>query len=144
VFVTAACVAVVLKGERVGQWVIAMVSLALFAIGVVTSLAAYVRAIDRSRVHEIGVANLFLLSGTTAPRAVKRAMLSALAAQVVVAIGGASYGFVGLRDDDLNPLAFGILVPMFGIGLNGLWASRYGSYGPRLRPRMRGTDRSIG
>jgi hypothetical protein len=144
VFVAAAAVGAVLKGERAGQWVIAVVSLALFAIGVVTSLAAYVRAVDRSRVHEIGVANLFLLSGSTAPPAVKRTLLVALAMQVVVAIGGASYGFVGLRDDDLNPLAFGILVPMFGIGLNGLWASRHGSFGPRLRPGMRGTDRSIG
>jgi hypothetical protein len=41
----------------------------------------------------------------------------------------------GLQESQLNPLAFGVLVPMFGIGMNGAWAARYGSYGPRTDPR---------
>ena len=74
-----------------------------------------------------------LLTGTTAPTAVKRRMSIALALQVVVALAGAIVGVVGLGKNDLNALAFGTLVPMFGIGMNGAWAARYGSYGPRAK-----------
>ena len=38
----------------------------------------------------------------------------------------APFGVVGLDKGQLNALAFGVLVPMFGIGMNGLWASRHG------------------
>ena len=44
-------------------------------------------------------------------------------------------GFARIEGDEPNLLAFGILVPMFGIGLNGLWASRHGTYGQRLERR---------
>jgi hypothetical protein len=49
----------------------------------------------------------------------------ALAIQVVVAVTTAS-----IRP--FTTLAFGILVPMFGIGMNGLWAARHGRFGPRI------------
>ncbi len=131
-FVVTLCIAVPLRSERVGQVLIAAVSLVLFAIGIATSLWAYTTALERSRVEEVGVANLFLLTGHTAPKPVKRAMSAALAAQVVAALVGASIGVAGLQESDLNALAFGVLVPMFGIGMNGAWAARYGSYGPRV------------
>ena len=34
---------------------------------------------------------------------------------------------------DIRALPEGTLVPMFGIGMNGAWAARYGSYGPRAK-----------
>jgi hypothetical protein len=34
-----------------------------------------------------------------------------------------------------TPLAFGALVPMFGLGLAGLWAAKYGSFGARDRAK---------
>lgn len=131
-FVVTLAVAVPLRSERVGQVLIAVVSLVLFAVGIATSLWAYTTALERSRVEEVGVANLFLLTGNTAPKPVKRAMSTALAVQVVAALVGASIGVAGLQESDLNALAFGVLVPMFGIGMNGTWAARYGSYGPRV------------
>ena len=42
--------------------------------GVVLSLWAYASAVERSRRVEIGVANLYLLTGATAPPGVKRTM----------------------------------------------------------------------
>ena len=107
--------------------------MALFTIGVATTLWAYTRALDRSRVEEVGVANLYLLTGDTAPKVVGRTMSLALVVQVVAALGGAWVGVVGLDKGQLNALAFGVLVPMFGIGMNGVWAARHGSYGPRHR-----------
>ncbi len=120
-----------------------MVSVVLFAVGVATSLWAYARALDLSRVRNIGVANLYLLTGDTAPKAVKRWMSVALAVQVVAAIVGASVGMSGLAKSQLNPLAFGVLVPMFGIGMNGAWAARYGSFGPRLSSTTKPSNRKI-
>ena len=87
--------------------------------------------------------NLFLLTGSTAPKQVKRAMGAALAVQVVAALVGASIGVAGLEGDQVNALAFGVLVPMFGIGMNGMWAARYGSYGPRVVAGSRPTNRRI-
>ena len=131
-FVVAEAVAVPLRAERLGQVFIAVVSLVLFAAGVATSLWAYAAALERSRTEEVGVANLYLLTGDTAPKPVKRTMSIALLVQVVVGLAGAGIGVAGLSKGDLNALAFGALVPMLGIGMNGAWAARYGSYGPRV------------
>jgi hypothetical protein len=142
-FVVALAIAVPLRSERFAQFLIGGVSMALFAIGVATTLWAYTRALDRSRVEEVGVANLYLLTGTTAPRRVGRAMISALVVQVVAAIAGAWIGVVGLDEGQLNALAFGVLVPMFGIGMNGVWAARHGTYGPRVGRAVSPTDHEI-
>lgn len=144
VFLVALAVAVPLRTHRPAQVLIAGVSLVLFAIGIATSLWAYTTALERSRSEEVGVANLFLLTGPTAPNDVKRAMLVALAVQVVAALAGATVGVVGLKESQLNALAFGVLVPMFGIGMNGAWAARYGSYGPRVNPAAKPSNRKIG
>jgi len=144
VFLVALAIAIPLRADRPGQVVIAVVSLVLFTIGIATSLWAYTTALERSRVEEVGVANLFLLTGDTAPKPVKRAMSLALAVQVVAALVGATVGVVGLQQSQLNALAFGVLVPMFGIGMNGAWAARYGSYGPRVTPAAKPSNRKIG
>jgi len=107
-----------------------VVALALFAIGIFTFLWSYVTAVQRSRTDDIAVAQLYFLAGGSTPRPVKRLMLTALAVQVVVAFSTAiarssTDGRAG------STLAFGILVPMFGIGLNGLWCSRNGSFAAR-------------
>ncbi|MGB8861509.1 MAG: hypothetical protein WCC60_19800 [Ilumatobacteraceae bacterium] len=143
-FLVALAIAIPLRAHRPAQVLIAAVSLVLFAAGIATSLWAYSAALERSRSEEVGVANLFLLTGDTAPKPVKRAMSLALAVQVVAALVGASVGVAGLKDNQLNALAFGVLVPMLGIGMNGAWAARYGSYGPRVNPTAKPTNRKIG
>lgn len=144
VFVAVLAIAVPLREERWAQVLIGVVSVALFAVGVVASLWAYAAALERSRTEEVGVANLYLLSGATAPPPVKRVMLTALAAQVVASVTAATIGAAGLDNGQLNALAFGVLVPMFGIGMNGAWAARYGSYGPRVNPAAKPSNRKIG
>lgn len=142
-FVVALAVAVPLRGERWAQFLIAVVSILLFAVGVGASLWAYAAALDRSRVQEIGVANLYLLTGATAPGPVKRTMLASLTVQVLASFGAATVGAVGLEGSQLNALAFGVLVPMFGIGMNGVWAARYGAYGPRVNPAAKPSNREV-
>ena len=142
-FVVAAVVGLISPDTRAVQIALAAVSMVLFAVGAAVALVAYVRALERSRIDEIGVANLFLLTGRTAPPPVKRTMLAMLAVQVIVGLGAAIVGAVGLRDDEVNTLAFGILVPMFGIGLNGLWAVLHGRFGPRLERAVQPSRRRI-
>ena len=67
--------------------------------------------------------------------------IEALVVQVLASFGAATVGVVGLDDSQLNALAFAVLVPMFGIGMNGAWAARYGSFGPRVNPAAKQTQR---
>jgi hypothetical protein len=100
------------------------VALAAFAIGMVVFLGAYFRAIGRSRYEEISVVGVYLLMGGVAPRAVRRSLLGALAAQIVVALTTASAR-------PYSSLAFGVLVPLLGVALCGWWSSVHGTFAPR-------------
>ena len=89
---------------------------ALFAIDIVLAAA-------RSRDDLMGIGGLFFLIGS-APRNVQVHLLGSLGIQVVVATAGAA-------THPFTPLAFGILVPMVGLGWCGLWAVRHGSFDPQ-------------
>ena len=105
----------------------------LFAVGTFGFLASFPTAFERSRREEIGAANLYLLTGDAIPKNVKRKMLGALLLQVAVALTVASIGISRQQNANrLNPMAFAVLVPMLGFGLNGVWAARYGKFGPRI------------
>jgi hypothetical protein len=104
----------------------AIVSLALFAIGCVVFFWAYLVAVQRSRTDLIGIGGLYFLQGT-APRPVQLHLLGSLGVQVIVAIVTSSIRLY-------SSLAFGFLVPVFGIGMCGLWAARYGTFAPRTAP----------
>lgn len=125
---------------RVG---IVVVDLTLFAIGVVGFLWGYFAAVQRSRTDEISVAELFLLMGNVAPKPVQRVMAWCLAVQVVVGLAGA----IVRNSTDGKPgstLAFGVLVGMCGLGLNGLWAARHGYFAPRRSSEESPDDPTIG
>ena len=125
---------------RVG---IVIVDLVLFAIGVVGFLWGYFAAVQRSRTDEISVAELFLLMGSVAPRPVRQVMSWCLGAQVVVGLTGA----IVRNSTDGKPgstLAFGVLVGMCGLGLNGMWAAKHGYFAPRRRPEESPDGPAIG
>ena len=119
--------------DDVFRVVIVVVSLSLFAVGVGAFLLGFFAAVQRSRESQISVSQLFFLTGTVSPRDVKIPMLAALGVQTVVGIAAAiarpsTDGKAG------SVLAFGVLVPMLGLGLNGLWASRHGVFEERGAP----------
>lgn len=101
----------------------AVLSCVLFGIGCIAFLWAYGRSIPRSRHEHVSVAGIFGLSGS-APTDIRRRFHLLTAVQVVVAIVCAA-----LRP--FTEQAFGILVPMFGLGLGGLWAAQHGTFAPR-------------
>lgn len=91
----------------------------LFLAGIVVFLWAFAVALARNaQGDDIVVSSLFLIQGPV-PRAVRRQLFAALAVSAVIA------GATGTTD------AFGILVPMFPLGLIGLWGARHGAFPPR-------------
>ena len=127
--ITAVSAAVVFS--TAAQWVGAITAMALFAVGVFAFLWSFWNAVQRSRAEQIGVMQMYLLLGAPTPARVRLIMLSMLATQIIVALVTA---LARSESEDGSPgtsLAVGILVPMFGLGLNGLWCAFHGVFPPR-------------
>jgi hypothetical protein len=105
------------------KWPAFAVAVAMFVVGTGSFLGALGIAARRSRDREIGMGGLFLLQGS-APNAVRAHLLGSLAAQTAIA-------FVTAGLEPYTSLAFGILAPVYGLGLAGLWGARHGTFGPR-------------
>ena len=114
------------------QWVGAVTAMGLFAVGVFAFLWSFWNAVQRSREEQISVTQIYLLLGSPTPPRVRRIMLSMLLVQVVVALATALARPNGPDGSPGSSLAVGILVPMFGMGLNGLWAAFHGTFEPRV------------
>ena len=99
-------------------------SVVLFIVGTAAMLWAYALGVSRSRTELVGIPGLFLLADDAAPPSVRRSLRGATAVQVVVVVVAASFR-------PYTEVAFGVLAPMFGLGLMGLWAGRYGQFPPR-------------
>ena len=108
-----------------------VVALVLFAAGTVAFFAAYARAVSRSRTDQVGIMSLFFLEGPVAPTPVRRNLLLSFVVQIVVAVAVAA-----LRPN--TSLAFGVLVPVYGLALAGLWGARHGTFAPRQPAPGRG------
>ena len=102
----------------------AALSIALFVIGTGAMLWAYALGVSRSRAELVTVPGLFFLAGDVAPRATRRALRIATAVEIVAVVVAAS-----IRP--YSEVAFGILAPMFGLGMMGVWGGRYGEFPPR-------------
>ena len=82
----------------------------------------------------VTLGGLFFLGEGTAPADVRRALRVLLAVQVLVAVVAASVR-------PFSELAFGILVPMLGLGMITLWAARHGAFAPKDADDQRAEDR---
>lgn len=114
---------------------LAAVDLAVFVAGCIAYLLAYATAVSRSRVDAIGLGALFFLTDESAPKPVRNSFWLWTSVQTVVAVAAAAVR-------PFTPVAFGVLVPIAGLGLMGLWGARYGRFQARFPDRS--TDRSAG
>ena len=130
---TAVAVAAVVWPSTVGRPALVL-DVVLFATGVVAFAAGYLRGVNRSRREVVSIGGLWFLTAGVAPARVRVHLLGALAVQVAV-------GLATAVARPYTDLAAGVLVPMYGLGLCGLWASRHGTFPPREvdPPRPRGT-----
>jgi ribose/xylose/arabinose/galactoside ABC-type transport system permease subunit len=110
------------------------VSLALFVVGAVAFLWGFLVGVGRSQYEVVTLGGLFFLGEATAPADVRRALRVLLAVQVLVAVVAASVR-------PFSELAFGILVPMLGLGMITLWAARHGAFAPKDADDKRAEDR---
>lgn len=133
VFTVLAFAAVAIDGAWVG--VLVALSAVLFIAGSLACLWAFAVAVQRSRSVEIAPIQLYFLTGGCAPAAVRNRFLTLLGVQVVV-------GLIAASIRPFTGVAFGILVPMFGLGASGLWAARNGVFPDRVPAA--GSDRSPG
>lgn len=99
------------------------VSLLEFVLGCVAFAWAFWFAVDRSRTEAIGIGGLFFASGS-APSRVRLLLVGSLLVQTVASIVFASVRLY-------TPLAFGVLAPMWSLGLIGLWVARHGTFPAR-------------
>jgi hypothetical protein len=116
------------------QWVGAVTAMGLFAVGVFAFIWSFFNAVQRSREEEMSVLQIYLLVGKPTPSRVRWIMLTLLLTQCVVAMATALARPDGPDGSPGSSLAVGILVPMFGIGLNGLWCAFHGVFDLREAP----------
>lgn len=102
-----------------------VVALTLAAVGVVGFPWAFLVAVGRSREEEIALGGLVGLAGC-APRRVRWLLLGSLGVEVVVALATAAAR-------PFSSLAFGTLVPLYGLAMVALWAARHGDFPKRVR-----------
>jgi hypothetical protein len=98
-----------------------VVAAALFAAGCGVFVWAFLLVAGRSRRDEMDVAGVWFLTGSVAPPAVRRSLLGALAVEVA---GGLATAAVR----PYTSLAAGVLVPVYGLALCGLWSARHGRF----------------
>jgi hypothetical protein len=96
----------------------------LFAVGTGAMLWGYALGVSRSRTLVIPLAGLFFLAMGAAPPDTRRRFRVALAVEVVAVVTAAL-----IRPD--TEAAFGVLAPMFGLGLMTMWGGRFGSFAAR-------------
>jgi hypothetical protein len=102
----------------------AVLSLALFAIGTGALLWGYALGVSRSRRDLVTLPGLFFLGAGAAPADVARRFRIALGVEVVVVLAAAL-----VRPDSNMP--FGVLAPVFVLGLMSVWGGRFGAFEPR-------------
>lgn len=102
----------------------AALSSVLFAVGTGAFLWAYALGVSRSRADAVSILGLFFLAGDVAPQHLRRAFRVALAVEVVAVTAAAAVR-------PYSEVAFGVLAPMFALGLMSTWGGRYGTFPPR-------------
>ncbi len=114
----------VVSPNRLGIVTLA-VSVVLLLLGMAAFAWSFVVAAGRSRTELLSVAGLYLLS-EGAPPSVRRHLMGAEVVQVVSCLTAAS-----IRP--FTPVAFGILAPVYGLGVAGVWSARHGRFRPRTQ-----------
>jgi hypothetical protein len=107
------------------------VAAGLFAAGCALFLWAFLVMAGRSRDDEMELSQVWFLSGSPTPAKVRLSLLASFGVEVA-----AGFATAGARP--YTSLAAGVLVPVYGLALCGLWAARHGTFPPRTAPEKRG------
>jgi len=105
--------------------VAAFVSITMLIAGIMAFIYSFFVALDRSRTEEISTAGLYLLA-EGAPAATRWHMIGAIVAQSAVAV-------IAALIEPTSALIFGVLAPVLGLGIAGIWSAKHGVFRPRFR-----------
>lgn len=97
-----------------------IVAATLFVGGSVAWTIGFVRAAGRSRYEELDLAGLFYLTGS-APAQARRWFMGCWYAQIAIAVAAIA----------VSRPPFGVMAPVWGVGLVTWWASRHGTFASR-------------
>jgi hypothetical protein len=100
------------------------VAAALFAAGCAAFVWAFLAMAGRSRTRQMELAQVWFLAGPPTPPRVRVSLLASFGAEAAV-------GFATAGARPYTSLAAGVLVPVYGLALCGLWAARHGAFPPR-------------
>ncbi len=142
-FVVTAIIAAVLFTSG-PQWIGAITAMTLFVVGIAAFIWSFWNAVQRSRGEQVAVTQLYMLAGGVAPPGVRKLMMLLLAMQVVTGLGTALARPDNLDGSPGTSLALGVLVPMFGLGMNGLWAAFHGTYAAKPASESRSSVATSG
>lgn len=104
--------------------VVAIGCVVVFLVGAALFSWALIVAASRSRSEELTVAGAFFLGAGSTEKENQRWAYRLLTAQSVI-------GLVAASADPYTVMAFGILVPMFGLGVIAFLGSAHGTFRPR-------------
>ena len=107
----------------------AVIGIAAFLAGCGIFLWSYAIAVGRSRDEVLSVIGIYFLAGA-APAGIRRRLIGLLLAQCVIVVAAASL-------QPYTAVAFGVLAPMLGLALMGLWGARFGTFPERVDERGR-------
>ena len=115
-----ATLAALLGGDEI-RGAVAIAFVVIFLTGSAVFLWAFVIAASRSRDEAVSVVGAFFLGDGAIERNDRRWLFGWMASQSVI-------GLAGAIAQPFTALAFGILVPMFGIGVIAMVGARFGSF----------------
>ena len=101
-----------------------VVSVTMFLAGTAAFVWAYLVAVVRSRRDAVAIVGVYGLGAGSTPQPVRIRLLGSLGAEVAVAVVTAAVR-------PYTSLSFGILAPMWGLGLAGVWGARHGGFPAR-------------
>ena len=107
-----------------GRGIHSVAACVLFLGGVVAFVTAFFRAVGRSRYEMIAVTTLFFLGRDVAPRNVVSALRASLTLEVLVALAASIAR-------PYTSVAYAWLVPLWGLGIMGMYGARYGRFPQR-------------
>ena len=103
--------------------IVAIACSAVFVAGAALFTWAFTIAAGRSRMEELTVGGAFFLAGSV-EKPDRRWAYGYLTAQTLI-------GFAGAAADPYTTMAFGVLVPMFGLGVIAFLGSAHGAFRQR-------------
>ncbi len=104
--------------------VFAIISVALFVIGTLLLGLGIWNGIQRSRVDTVTLTGLLSVDSSHVPPSARNRLWLSVTLQIIIAVL-----FGSLRP--FTEQAFGLLVPILGLGFAGLWGSRFAAFHPR-------------